>query len=559
MTAPGDLDLSPTTAPGAVPASADDPSSGTAPDPVLTGPGFGTLSIAAILAETAHRRPDATAFLVGDASVTYGDLWAQSRAYAGALLARGVRPGDRVAMLVPNVPDFARVYYGALSIGAVVVPIHLLFKAAEIEFVLRDAGASLLVAGAPFLGEAGPAAAAAGIPTVTVLVPDALRDQVPFPRLEDEAAQAEPVRTYASVNPLAAATILYTSGTTGRPKGAVGSHLAMIEQVHVALIDTFDLRPDDVVFGGLPFFHTFGQMAVLNIAFRKGAAIVLLPKFDPDEALALLVRHRATVFTAVPTMFVGMVQAAERTSDRPPLRYAVSGGAALPVPLLEAFSRTFGAEVHEGYGLTETSPTAAFNPVGEPIRPGTVGRPLWGVDVEIADADVDDRVELLAAGELGEIVVRGHNLFKGYLGNPEANAQTVVDGWFRTGDLGTKDADDIVTIVDRKKDMIVRNGYNVYPSEVEDVMTGHPAVAQVAVFGLADDTHGQEVHAAVVLMPGRSADAAEIVEFTKERVAAYKYPRHVHLVETLPLGGSGKVLKRELVASFEAARSTEGA
>jgi long-chain acyl-CoA synthetase len=298
----------------------------------------------------------------------------------------------------------------------------------------------------------------------------------------------------------------------------------------------------------LPFFHTFGQSSVLNVGFRRGACVLLLPKFDPDEALRLMVRHRATVFTAVPTMFLGLVQAAARNAGRPPLKYAVSGGAGLPVPLLEAFEKAFGAEVHEGYGLTETAPTVTFNHVGEPVRPGTVGRALWGVDVEIADSLVDDRIMMLGAGELGEIVVRGHNLFKGYLGNPEATSSVVVDGWFRTGDLGTKDEDGVVTIVDRKKDMIVRNGYNVYPREVEDVLMRHPAVAQAAVFGVPDPLHGQEVHAAVVLAPGASATAPEILNFTRERIAAYKYPRVVHLHQTLPTGASGKLLKRELVA-----------
>ncbi len=512
-------------------------------DPALTGPGHGTLSVAAVLAETARRTPGRTALIIGDRSIAYGPLWDETCAYAGALQARGVGPGTQVAMLVPNVPDFARVYYAVLALGAVVVPVHLLLKAEEIEHVLRDSGASLLVAAAPLLGEALPAAAAAAVPVVAGMMPEGRPD-----RLEDEARSAKPIRQYASVNPLAPATILYTSGTTGRPKGAVSSHLALVEQVHCALIDGSELEPDEVIFGGLPFFHTFGQSSVLNAGFRRGAGVLLLPKFDPDEALRLMVRHRATIFTAVPTMFLGLVQAAARNPERPPLKYAVSGGAALPIPLLEAFEKAFGAEVHEGYGLTETAPTVTFNRVGEPIRPGTVGRAIWGVDVEIADPLVDDRIMMLGTGELGEIVVRGHNLFKGYLGNPEATAAVVVDGWFRTGDLGTKGEDGVVTIVDRKKDMIVRNGYNVYPREVEDVIMRHPAVAQTAVFGVPDPAHGQEVHAAVVLAPGASASASEILDFTRDRIAAYKYPRVVHLHQTLPTGASGKLLKRELVA-----------
>ncbi|WP_156037295.1 AMP-binding protein, partial [Glycomyces tenuis] len=307
-------------------------------DTAVDGPGYGTLSIASILAETARRAPERPALHFMGRTIPYGALWDQTRAYAGALAARGIGPGSRVAMIVPNVPDFPRVYYAALSLGAVVVPIHLLFKADEIAFVLADAEADLVVAAAPMLAEAAPAAARAGVPLATVLAPDGLElGGAPVARLEAEAEAATPIVRHTPMNPLAAATILYTSGTTGTPKGAVGSHLAMIEQVHCSLIDSFDMRADDIVYGGLPFFHSFGQMAVLNIAFRVGASIILLPKFDPDEALELLVRHGATAFTAVPTNFAGMVAAAARNPERPPLRYAVSGGAALPPALLEAF------------------------------------------------------------------------------------------------------------------------------------------------------------------------------------------------------------------------------
>ncbi|MEV0952321.1 AMP-binding protein [Promicromonospora sp. NPDC050249] len=547
--------------PGVLP----EPVASRAVDRAVDGPGYGTLSIASILAETAGRFPERTALYFMGQATTYGDLWGQTRAYAGALAARGIGPGSRVAMIVPNVPDFARVYYATLALGAVVIPVHLLFRSDEIEFVLKDAGADVVVVAAPMLAEAAPAAARAGVPLVTVLIPEVTARQLAeqgtvVARLEDEAAVATPIERHVGTNPLAAATILYTSGTTGTPKGAVGSHLAMVEQVHCSLIDSFDLRPDDVVYGGLPFFHSFGQMAVLNMAFRRAASIILLPKFDPDEALELLVAHGATVFTAVPTNFAGMVEAARRSAARPPLRYAVSGGAALPVALLEAFEEAYGAQVHEGYGLTETSPSCTFNVTSEPIRPGTVGRSMWGVDVAVAVAEVEDRVELLPAppagsgetSELGEIVVRGHNLMKGYLGRPDASAAAVVDGWFRTGDLGTVDADGIVTIVDRKKDMIIRNGYNVYPTEVEAVLARYPGVAMAAVFGVPDEVRGQEVHAAVVPSYGADVDPDAVVAYMKEHVAAYKYPRVVHVSADLPLGPSGKVLKRELTARHSA-------
>ncbi len=520
-------------------------------DDVLQGPGYATVSVAAILAESAHRYPDKTAVIWAgqtgpQASATYSELWRDAKAIAGALRARGVQRGDRVAMLVPNVPDFPRVYFAVLAIGAVAVPIHLLFKRDEIAHVLRDSGAKLVVIGAPSLGEALPAAMEVGVDAVSVLLPEAAKDLAPIPRLEALAAEAEPIVRHEAMNPLDAATLLYTSGTTGTPKGAIGSHFSLVEQVNVSLIDLFDMRSDDVVFGGLPLFHTFGQTCVLNTAFRKGATIVMLPKFDPAGALEAMAEHGATVFTAVPTMYVGLLAGARAGAPKPQLRYAVSGGAPLPLAVLEEFSQVFGATVYEGYGLTETSPVVSFNPVGRDIRPGTVGVPIWGVDVAIADADVDDRVVELPRGELGELVVRGHDLFKGYLGKPEANATAVVEGWFRTGDLATMGEDGYITLVDRKKDMILRNGYNVYPTEVESVMMRHPAVQAAAVFGTPHEKHGQEIEAAVVLREGQQATEDELREFTKAKIAAYKFPRVVHLVDELPLGPSGKVLKREL-------------
>jgi long-chain acyl-CoA synthetase len=541
----------------------------TAPDDttaLLDGPGLGTLSIAAILAESARRHHDRPALHFMGEQISYGRLWDETRAYAGALRARGIGRGDRVALIIPNVPDFCRAYYAVLSLGAIVVPIHLLFKSDEIEYVLRDSGARLAIVAAPQLPEAIPAAGRAGVPVLSVLLPLGAETPVPVSRLEVEAQASTPIDRYESVNPLAAATILYTSGTTGHPKGAVGSHLAMVEQVHAELLDCTDMTRDDIVFGGLPFFHAFGQTSVMNTVFRRGASIVLLPKFDPAQALELMVQTKTTIFTAVPTMFIALLGAASAagfSAAKPPLRYCVSGGSALPVAVLERFQAMFGAVVQEGYGLTETSPVATVNDLDDP-RPGTIGKAIWGVDVEIARAFADEgsaapgdeadaeRVEFLPAGELGEIVIRGHNLMKGYLGNPEATEKAMLDGWFHTGDLGTKDADGIVTIVDRKKDMIVRNGYNVYPSEVEDCIIRHPSVANVAVFGVPDDVHGQEVHAAVIARPGASVDGDEIVAYVKEHLAAYKFPRVVHVMDAFPIGASGKVLKRELVQEFSA-------
>nr|WP_254455809.1 long-chain fatty acid--CoA ligase [Paeniglutamicibacter quisquiliarum] len=505
------------------------------------------MSVAAILAEGARRHGDLPAITLNGSSTNYRDLWDQTRAYAGALRGAGVKDGDKVAILIPNVTDFARVYYAVLSLGAVAVPVHALLKRHEIEYVLTDAEVKLMVCAAPLLGEGAPGALSAGAQVLTVL------STVPgeFPRLEDLAQAATPIGTYVPRGPLDIATILYTSGTTGKPKGALGTHFALVEQVNVLLLNTFDMRRGDKLFGGLPLFHTFGQTVALNAGLRAGAEILLLPKFTGEAALAMVLDEGVNVFIGVPTMYVGLLAAAKaRPEPAPALRYAVSGGSALPLAILEGFREQFGAAIYEGYGLTETSPVASFNHVGIEPRPGTVGQPVWGVEIEIARPEVADAIELLGSGELGELVIRGHNLFSGYLNRPQATAEAMVDGWFRTGDLGTKDADGYITIVDRKKDMILRNGYNVYPREVEEVLVAHPEITNAAVFGVPDEKHGQEIVAAVTLVAGSLLDATAIGDYARERLAAYKYPRLVEIVAEFPLGPSGKVLKRELVTRY---------
>ncbi|WP_144759122.1 long-chain fatty acid--CoA ligase [Curtobacterium sp. 9128] len=518
-----------------------------------------TASVAAILAESAARFPDDVAVVVGDQRTTYAELWSETLAYAGALRARGVTAGARVAMLIPNVTDFARVYYAVLALGAVVVPVHALLKRREIEYVLRDSGASLLVCAAPLLAEGAAGAALADVDVVTVLAPEP--DGAAgggHDRLEALAASSEPLTTYTPRHPFDTATILYTSGTTGHPKGAEGSHFALLEQVNTNLLTTFDMRRGDVLLGALPLFHTFGQTCTMNTGFRAGATIVMLPKFDGDAALTAMVDHGCEIFMGVPTMYIALLDAATRNEARPHLRYAISGGASLPLAVLERFQAVYDAPIHEGYGLTETSPVATFNHVGRPPHPGTIGTPVWGVDVEIADPATADTIVLLPHGEIGELVIRGHNLMNGYLDRPEDTAHAIVDGWFRTGDLGTKDDEGYLTIVDRTKDMIIRNGYNVYPRQVEEVLAAHPDVTMAAVFGVPHAVHGQEIEAAVVLRADATVTPDELVAFVAGEIAAYKYPRAVHVLDALPLGPSGKVLKRELVERFGAERETVG-
>jgi long-chain acyl-CoA synthetase len=507
-----------------------------------------SLSIATILQESALRHADRTAVVLGDLRLTYAQLWGHSKQYAAVLREKGIGRGDKVALLLPNTPHFPLTYFGALALGAVAVPVHALLKAEEIQYVLEDSGAKALVCAAPLLGEGAKGAELAGVPVLAVMD----GGDATLERIDTMALSATPIESIVPTDPEDTAVILYTSGTTGTPKGAEISHLNVTMNVVASAMHSFDIDSSDVVLGCLPLFHTFGQTCCMNTAFYVGASVVMLPRFDGQQALELLEKEKCTIFMGVPTMYVGLLEAAKSSDIRPKLKSALSGGAALPVPILEKFAEVFGTEVLEGYGLTETSPVATFNQVGFPPKPGTVGKQIWGVEVEVAKAEVEESIELLPTGELGEIVVRGHNVFKGYLNKPEATEAAIVDGWFRTGDLGTKDADGYVSIVDRKKDMVIRGGYNIYPREVEEALLRHPAVAQVAVIGVPDPQYGEEVAAVVVKDPaGGDVTEQELSAWAKERLAAYKYPRRVFFTDAFPLGPSGKVLKRELVEQYK--------
>ncbi|HTU70920.1 MAG TPA: long-chain fatty acid--CoA ligase [Candidatus Baltobacteraceae bacterium] len=494
-----------------------------------------SLSLASILAESALRHPARAALVTGSETITYARLWEDARRYAAHLRALGVGPGDRVGILLLNTVDFPRAYYGVLALGAVVVPVHALLTPEEIGYILADAGAKVLVCGGPLSGNGTAGAALAGVTVFEAALPQ----DAPVPSLLQRDAADD-------------AVILYTSGTTGRPKGAVLSQANIVLNAAACVNDLFYVVAEDVFLACLPLFHAFGQTVVMNAAFRAGASLVLMPRFDGKTALDLMLAHGVTVFAGVPTMYIGLLEAANARVERPPLRSAVSGGASLPLVVLESFERAFGVPIYEGYGLSETSPVASFNQRDFGRKPGTVGRGIWGVELDIAKADVDDRIELLGAGELGEIVIRGHCVFKGYLNNAEATRAAIVEGWFRSGDLGTKDVQGFITIVDRKKDMIIRGGYNVYPREVEEVLMRHPAVKQVAVLGVPHETHGEEVVAVIVRSDeGANVSDEAIIVWSQEHLARYKYPRYVHFVDAFPLGPSGKVLKRELRDSLQ--------
>jgi long-chain acyl-CoA synthetase len=337
------------------------------------------------------------------------------------------------------------------------------------------------------------------------------------------------------------AVILYTSGTTGTPKGAELTHANMRRNASVTATTLLALGPDDVVMGCLPLFHSFGQTCGLNAAVQSGACLTLISRFSAAQALRVIERDRVTVFEGVPTMYVGLLHEAADAPDTSTLRLCVSGGAALPVEVLHGFESAFGTVILEGYGLSETSPVATFNR-RDRRKPGSIGLPIEGVELRL----VGENGQPVPAGEVGEIAIRGHNVMKGYRQRPEETAAAISGGWFRTGDLARADEDGFYYIVDRKKDMIIRGGYNVYPREIEEVLYEHPAVLEAAVIGVPHPSLGEEIAAAVALRPGAAVTPEELRDWVKQRVAAYKYPRHVWLADSLPKGPTGKILKREI-------------
>jgi long-chain acyl-CoA synthetase len=490
-------------------------------------------SLAYNLIATAERHPERPALRLDDTVITYRELDDLTARLAALLIDRGLEPGDPVGVMLPNVPEFAIVYYGVLRAGGIVVPMNVLLKQREVAFYLGDSGARLIFAWHAFADQAQAGADEVGAECI-VVEPSAFEQLV---------ATAEPMSGLVSRAAQDTAVILYTSGTTGKPKGAELTHSNLAINADVSK-ELFSLHPDDAILGALPLFHAFGQTCALNAAVSSGASLSLIPRFDAGKALAAIQRDRITVFEGVPTMYAALLHHAGRDEfDTSTLRGCVSGGAALAVELLQGFEEAFGCVILEGYGLSETSPVACFNHPDRQRKPGSIGTPVEGVSLKLVDGDRRE----VNAGEVGEIAIRGHNVMKGYWNRPEATSEAIdADGWFYSGDLARIDDDGCFFIVDRKKELIIRGGYNVYPREIEEVLYEHPAVREAAVIGIPHADLGEEVGAAVALKPGAEATEAEIREFVKSNVAAYKYPRHVWILDELPKGPTGKILKREI-------------
>src|SRR4051812_26250712 len=466
--------------------------------------------------------------------LTYSMLDAAAARAAGMLRAKGVEGGDAVGLQMPNVPYFPIVYFAVLRLGAVVVPMNPLLKGPEVEHHLSDSGAKLIVAWHGFGDAANEGSQAAGAEAVLV-EPGAF---------EQMLGDAEPVDAVVDRDDDDAAVIIYTSGTTGTPKGATLTHSNLAAGAEVAR-DLVDAGPDWVSLATLPLFHVFGMNSVMNVSVRARGLLTLLPRFEPAKALEIIQRDKVTTFAGVPTMYTALLHHPERGDyDTSSLDLSVSGGSAMPVEVLRGFDEAFGTKVLEGYGLSETTGMGSFNLPSQERKPGSIGVPIGGTEFRLVDDDGND----VPAGEPGEIAMRGPFVMRGYWERDDATAETIRDGWFHTGDMATVDDDGYFFIVDRKKELIIRGGYNVYPREIEEVLYEHPAVREAAVIGVPHDALGEEVGAAIALKDGAEASEDEIRAFAKERVAAYKYPRQIWFVEELPKGPTGKVLKREIAA-----------
>ncbi|MET8000083.1 long-chain-fatty-acid--CoA ligase [Nonomuraea glycinis] len=509
------------------------------------------LNLSSVLEDSARNNPDGTAIVFGDMRLPYSMIETVACQVANLLVSRGIGKGDKVALACPNLPYFPFVYFGILKAGATVVPLNVLLHAREIAYHLDDSDAKALfcfegTAELP-LGERGKAGfeSAEGCEQFFVLPATPLATESEYGEsfwaaLGGMSGEFSTVQTSADDT----AVILYTSGTTGRPKGAELSHQNMLMNVMVS--DKMFPRTEggDAYLAVLPLFHSFGQTVCMNTGFMRGATVVLMPRFDPGEALAAMSREKVTFFAGVPTMYWAMLTKIHTENVEVPtsLKVASAGGSASPVEVLKDFEQTFGLSILEGYGLSETAPIASFNQLGRPTKPGTIGTPIWGVEMKLIDADW----KTVEGEGPGEIAIRGHNVMKGYYGRPEATAEVMRDGWFRTGDIATRDADGYYSIIDRAKDMIIRNGFNVYPREVEELLVTHEGVSLAAVVGVPHDAHGEEIKAYVIRTPGSSVTDEELIAWTRDNMAAYKYPRIIEFRDELPMTATGKILKREL-------------
>ena len=512
------------------------------------------LNLATLLEDSARELPGKTAVIFGDSRFSYAQINGAANQVANGLLAAGIGRGDKVALTCPNLPFFPIIYYGILKAGATVVPLNVLLKRREIAYHLQDSDAKAYFCfqGTPQLpmGEEGWAGFNEvdecehfWMITANPAGPSPIEGSMTLGQM---MGTQSPSFSTVQTDALDTAVIRYTSGTTGQPKGADLSHSNIVMNA-VVVRELFVQQEGDVQLVTLPLFHSFGQTVQMNGGFLGGHTLVLLARFDPAAAFQALQDHNVTIFCGVPTMYWALLnypQAEEYDLQKiaANLRLGVSGGASLPLEVIKGVEDRFNLPLLEGYGLSETSPVASFGRIDRERKPGSIGIPVWGIEMRVVDAQDND----VAIGEPGEILIRGHNIMKGYYNRPKETAEVFKGGWFHTGDIATKDEDGYYYIVDRIKDMIIRGGFNVYPREIEEVLMTHPAVSLAAVIGVPNDEYGQEIKAFIVLKEDGTATPEELISWSKQEMAAYKYPRVVEIRDALPMTATGKILKTEL-------------
>jgi len=497
------------------------------------------MNLADFLSDTAARIPDQTAITYNGQSISFLEMDEQVSALVSGLERLGLGPGDRCVLMMPNCIEWALVYYALARLGAVVVPVNPIYRKGELQHIFSDSGARAFIGHGDYLEE--PMPVIESLPEMSIRIVkgnDAPSGFIPLPVLFDPASDSVAPAITSPDDPFA---IIYTSGTTGLPKGAVLTHNNLMSDV-LAVSGLRSSEPGDIVLTALPLFHIYGQTHALNLSIYSGLTLRIWDHFDPAELMAAIEEEESTILYAVPTMINRLVELANASPPkRSSLRFCVSGGSSLPVEVFKRFEDLFNTWIMEGYGLTECSPTCLENPPGK-TRTGSIGFPVPGFEARVVDDEDNDVVP----GEVGELVIAGPGVMKEYLNQPEATAETLRGGWLHTGDLARQDEDGFYYIVDRKKEMIIRGGYNVYPREIEEVLYEHPAVLEAAVMGLPHPDLGEEVAAAVVLRPDSDVSEEELRQFVKERIAPYKYPRVIKLVGELPKSSTGKILKREI-------------
>ncbi|MBX5445749.1 long-chain fatty acid--CoA ligase [Sphaerobacter sp.] len=499
--------------------------------------------------QSVAKHADLTALRFATITMTYRELWGRVLRCAAALAALGVGKGDRVALMLPNCPQYVIAYFGTLRAGGIVVQVSPLSTPRELVHHLTTSGAETIIV-ADML-----------YPVVQAVLPQVNLTNVLVTRLRGEVTPGPEARAFeevlmgttgappdVQVTPDDVAVLQYTGGTTGIAKGAMLTHRNLVVNVlqTAATNPDFPSGADLRVLTVLPLFHVYGMTVCMNLGLARGGELILVPRFEPAEVLETIKATQPTSFPGVPTMYVAInsVPNAEEYGVGS-IRFCNSGGAPMPLEVMESFERRFGATIIEGYGLSETSPVTHANPATGLRKPGTIGMPVPDTDAEIVDVDTGTRV--LQPGEAGELRIRGPQVMAGYWGMPEETADAMRDGWFYTGDIATMDEDGYFTIIDRKKDMILASGWNVYPREIEEVLYEHPAVLEAGVIGVPDPYRGETVKAYVALKPGASATAEELEAYCRERLSAYKVPRAFEFRDTLPKSGVGKVLRRVLL------------